>query len=197
MGPYIGGHAGYTVADRTTHLPTPFPDNIHPEDRYGWLAGALAGFNYQAGPWVAGFEFDVTGMLGDGPRQTVYQPNSSIAWHQYSNVDAIVTARARFGYALDHWLLYGTGGLAWAKTSASLVQTHGSTETDRGAADATHTGWVAGIGLEYGMGKLTFRFEYLHHDFGNAEYNYDIPGGKTTADLEVDSFRAVVTYKLQ
>jgi outer membrane immunogenic protein len=194
---YIGAHAGYAIADRTTHLPPPFPGDIYPEDRYSWLAGALAGFNYQAGPWVAGFEFDVAGMLGDGPRQTVYQPGSPTAWHQYSSVDALATARGRIGYASNNWLFYASGGLAWAQTSATIVTTHGSMKTGHGSADATHLGWVGGAGFEYGTGKLIFRFEYLHHDLGSAEYKYDIPGGQTSADLEVDSFRAAIIYKLQ
>ena len=30
-------------------------------------------------------------------------------------IDYIATLRGRFGYAFDHWLIYGTGGLAWSQ----------------------------------------------------------------------------------
>ena len=30
-------------------------------------------------------------------------------------IDYIATLRGRFGYAFDHWLIYGTGGFAWSQ----------------------------------------------------------------------------------
>jgi opacity protein-like surface antigen len=194
---YVGGHAGYNVGYRTTDLPAPFPGAINPEDRYGWLGGSLAGFNYQAGPWVAGIEFDVSLALGDGPRQTVSQPGSEIAWHQYSTNDILATARGRLGYALNRWHLYATGGMAWLQASATIVTTDGDTETGRGSTDATHLGWVAGAGLEFAASSFILRVEYLHHDLGSTEYNYLVPGALTSADVQVDAVRAAIAYKLQ
>jgi opacity protein-like surface antigen len=194
-GPYLGLHAGWGSASRTTHLPAPFPTDIEPEASFGWLGGALAGFNYSMGQWVLGGEVDVA-WGSPKPRQTVFEQGSDVAFHQFTAIDLMGTARARLGFALDRWHLYATGGVAWLQASAEIIATDGPTETARGSASATHVGWVAGAGVEYaGSGNLFFRLEYLYHDLGGASYDFNIPGGQTSADLEVWVARAAVGYK--
>lgn len=197
-GIYLGAHAGNAISERETHLPVPFPASIDPQDRNGWFGGGLAGFSVQSGPWVLGAEIDVA-FGSDGPRQTVFQPASTVAWHQYTKTDLLASARGRVGYATDRWHLFGTGGVAWAQTSATIVATDGALETGRGSADATHLGWVAGVGVEYAASaNWALRIEYLHYDLDNADYNYSgVPGAATSADLTIDTVRGAVTYKFR
>ena len=102
-----------------------------------------------------------------------------------------------FGVRLGTLILYGTGGIAWAQSSVDLVTTDGAAETGRGSVD-THAcvGWVAGAGLEHAASEnWSFRLEYLHYDLGNADYDFNVAGALTSADLRVDAARAALTYK--
>jgi opacity protein-like surface antigen len=87
------------------------------------------------------------------------------------------TVRGRIGYAFNNWLLYGTGGFAWARFSHYNIQiTCGpANPTCIGAGlfnpetlTSNLTGWTAGGGLEVGLSpNWTAKLEYLHMDFGS------------------------------
>jgi opacity protein-like surface antigen len=193
-GLYVGGHAGYSISQRSFDLPAPFFPGDYTQDRNGFTGGALAGYNFQLGPWVLGAEFDAT-WLGEGPRQTVNMPASAIAWHTYSDIDLVASGRLRLGYTFLRYLnLYGTGGAAWMRGSANLVVTDGAATVGQSSTSADHFGWVAGAGIEWlATNNIALRFEYLHHDFGRADYNY--AGAQTSADLTIDTVRGALLFK--
>ena len=69
------------------------------------------------------------------------------------------------------------------------------------SASATHTGWAAGVGVEAMVTeKISVKFEYLHADFGDEDYNYNLfPGSPAddtigSADLDVDTIRIGVNF---
>ena len=74
-------------------------------------------------------------------------------------IDYIATLRGRFGYAFDHWLIYGTGGFAWSQ--ARFGGTPGVT-SDEEKFCSTRTGWALGLGAEIAIAPdWTARIKFL------------------------------------
>jgi outer membrane immunogenic protein len=71
----------------------------------------------------------------------------------------------RIGYAFaPSWLLYGQGGVVWAKNSVD-VNINGF---DVGSASRTRTGWTAGGGVEWMFARGWSAFlEGNYYDFGD------------------------------
>src|SRR5262249_14226898 len=111
------------------------------------------------------------------------------------------------GVAIDHWLLYATGGAAYRFSYSSsdpyVVQPSGTVITYSGYNKADPWGWVIGGGVEYGLRNwITTSVEYLHMDFGVAAYIDPIA---TTAlsrpvvykfDRDVDIVRLGLNFRL-
>jgi outer membrane immunogenic protein len=73
------------------------------------------------------------------------------------------TIRARFGYAADRVLFYGTAGVAFGNIVANVAPTFQST---------SRAGWTAGAGIEGAFtNNLTARVEYLFVDLSSASFN--------------------------
>lgn len=212
-----GGHAWGDLKGTLTYDPGtgPMPE-IWDRPRQdigaeGWLGGAHAGFTRQTGSLVWGLEADISG--GDlSASRTAFTASEEVSWRIKAEIDALGTVRARLGYLLTPAVLvYGTGGLALARTSADLAVTHhdgfAPLVTARGSAGETHVGWTAGAGLEWAVaGNWSLRAEWLHVDLGEADYRLtgtnlvtDPPSAHTTdsfpADLVLDVVRVGVTYR--
>ncbi len=144
-GAYIGANLGYGWA------------NAGAFDDDGFVGGGQLGFNYQfSNNVVLGIEgdMDATGMSFGG-----------------NDVDYTITGRGRLGYAFDRWMVYGTGGVAYAK-----------------AGGFNDTGWVAGGGVEWAAtNHIVPGIEYLHYGFGNFD--------NTGFDADADVIRARLSYK--
>jgi outer membrane immunogenic protein len=88
-------------------------------DSKGWVAGGQAGYNWQFGRWVTGFEVDgsATGIRGtSAPLVQALLEGLTITDTESDNVKYLGTVRTRVGgavpFANTDVLLYGTG-LAW------------------------------------------------------------------------------------
>src|SRR5690606_36119322 len=100
----------------------------------------------------------------------------------HDKLDWFGTLRGRLGYTLTpSMLLYGTGGLAYARVSTDLIAMgnnwpglkHGTPyETSE-----THVGWTIGAGAEYAFHRnWSVRAEYLYADFGKKNvYHGEVP----------------------
>ena len=78
------------------------------------------------------------------------------------------TARGRLGYASAGWLIYATGGYAYARleTNASASAGGLSASVQR---DESRSGWTAGGGIEVAFAQnWSAKVEYLYMDFGSA-----------------------------
>lgn len=162
-GPYIGAHAGYGWGS--------FDATAAALEPTGGLLGIQSGYNWQLSRnFVFGVESDSSwGSLKDNIGATTV------------DVDAIGTVRARLGYAMDRWMVYGTGGLAWAHADAN----YNATVTDR-----FYLGWAAGAGVEYMWSpRWTAKLEYLYADFGKITDNAD------TANLTASTIKFGVNYR--
>jgi outer membrane immunogenic protein len=189
----VWGHSQEIAADPTRpSFGLPINNGF---DMSGGLVGGTAGCNYQVSNWVFGAENDISWTNASGSAHDI-PPFSTPATNQTSE-KWLDTLRGRAGFAWNSVLFYGTGGAAFAGTT---VRVSGPINT---VSDSqTRTGWTAGAGIEWAAFEhLTAKLEYLHADFGNANYINPtvVIGGATfvtrNAPLRNDIVRAGVNYK--
>ena len=111
---YVGGHVAYSLGRANSTLSDPDPTTLG--NSFSSLYGGLeAGYNYVLpSRLLLGIEADVTfpNFFENGAIFTAGTIQGTTVTDQ---IDYIATLRGRFGYAFDHWLIYGTGGLAWSQ----------------------------------------------------------------------------------
>jgi outer membrane immunogenic protein len=158
IGAFVGGARGNVVL---TDIPTGATST---HDTVGALGGGTLGFNWQWGSWVLGVEADGAWTDISG---TTRCPN--VAFQCSSQMNWMVTARGRLGYAHGPILFYATGGGAWAEQRYGAEGLTAATAPFTGFTTRTVDGWVAGAGIEWQMIKawpnLSMKVEWLHYDF--------------------------------
>jgi len=179
----------------------------------GWgsyFAGLQAGYNHVfPSRLMLGFEFDVTAPNSDvlvpfsvRGSQTVTSPLSG----QVTYGEAVIhygSIRARVGYAFDHFLLYGTGGLAWTYDQVTRTQVAGVSFGGFAAPGTVDTklwwrlGWAAGVGFEIPLtANWTARAEYLSTGFGRKATTFTAAAEGFESDLAMQSIRLGVNYRI-
>ncbi|HEV7416731.1 outer membrane protein [Tianweitania sediminis] len=146
-GPYAGVAASYGFNGRASGLTGPDVDTD------GFAGSGFAGYNWQTGSFVYGFEGDVgySGVEGsDGGNKVEGGLNGSI--------------RARMGVAAtDRVLIYGTAGGAAERTEVSNAF---------GSDDKTLLGYTVGGGVDAKLTDQVFgRVEYRYTDYGSETFN--------------------------
>jgi opacity protein-like surface antigen len=141
---YVGGHATDSFGRATSTLSD--PELLVSKNAFSNVFGGVqAGYNYV---WpsrlILGAEADITfpNFLEDG---TIFKRATSQSTTVTDQIDDIATLRARFGYAFDHWLIYGTGGIAWSQFR--FGETPGVVIYEDKVL-GTRTGWALGLGTE-------------------------------------------------
>jgi outer membrane immunogenic protein len=134
-------------------------------DLNGFIGGFYGGCDYQFGAWVIGIEGDWSNLNKSGQD---FQLGTILApgWVNETQERWVATLRGRLGYAVDKWLLYVTGGVAWARIDSSqfLITGPGPVATALLQTD-TRTGWTIGVGTEYAVGwGWSARTQYLFVD---------------------------------
>jgi outer membrane immunogenic protein len=108
----------------------------------GWLGGGFVGYNLQTNQNL------VVGIEGDATYSNRTLNGITNTWNG--------TIRGRIGYAIDRFMIYGTGGLAV-----------GGLKNASPSQSSTKVGWTAGAGVEMALSdKVTGRLEYRHTDLG-------------------------------
>ena len=103
-----------------------------------------------------------------GPPPTLVTPYT---FTESSRSDWMATVRGRIGLAPGRWLVYGTGGVAFADSRSSDTLAFPTLApaalfTSTGARSSTQTGWTAGGGVEWAFDDhWTARGEYLYAQF--------------------------------
>jgi hypothetical protein len=168
---YLGAHGGYGW--KRNDFAQVLGDNppVPGLDSQGGLAGAQAGYNWQYGSWVTGFEVDGsrTWIHGDGASRDF----GGVVAGFGDDVKYLGTVRTRVGVATPAnagILLYGTAGLAWERYERNDHRIIAAFTTSS-TTPRDHFGWVAGAGGEFRLGASNWigRVEYLHYDFGVVE----------------------------
>jgi len=176
-GGYIGINGGYGFGQ------SEWSDALNPSGNVssgnfnvsGGLVGGTIGVTGQWGAWVFGVEGDFDWQNISGTSAGAFCTSILIS----STVPATVaglscktasnwlgTLRARFGYAWDRVLVYGTAGGAGANVQTGLSGLPPQTNSE--------FGWTVGAGLEWAFAEnWTAKVEYLFVDLeGNAACNH-------------------------
>ena len=215
QGFYVGAHVGggRTSSDTTSTFENLSlrPVEVDLTDT-SFLGGAQAGYLWQLHPsFVVGIEGDFSFMNSDdtgsdeifdtfGTGVLIF-PNTTLDLQWLSSV------RGRVGYASGPLLIYGTGGVAWAKVSM-MGEINRLTPNGPGflgnffdASDSKiANGWVAGGGAEYQFSpNWIIGAEYLHYNLGEETLSSSrLPGNLFMSykfDTKVNVGRVTAKYK--
>ena len=184
---YLGINGGYAGARSSWSDPAAGADSGRFTGNGGTVGGQL-GYNWQLGHSVLGIETDMNWLNAKGsaagPGGVCATDGGGLC---QTGQSWLGTTRLRAGYAIDRWLPYLTGGLAYGNVQA--LQPNGTTNTVR-------SGWTAGAGLEYGFSRdWSAKLEYLHIDLGTATFMGAASGTPTLSVPVTDNLvRAGINY---
>src|SRR5271169_2197771 len=117
------------------------------------LEGAAAGGNIKGNTGIA---------LPGGP------PPDSATFSQKTDLMTSITARA--GYAVNDWLFYAKGGVAWAGDRYSVFDLLGTFDFE---GLETRFGWTVGAGVEWALwNDWSVRLEYDYYGFGTRSVTF-------------------------
>jgi outer membrane immunogenic protein len=176
----VFGTSGITVGTTTVGVTS-----------HGPVYGGQIGCDYQFSPnWVVGVEGAVSAGSLTGRTPVAFQPGAFPLPGDVSMVkvrtDFIPTVTARLGYAVDHWLFYGKGGVAWSNDKYSVTGVFQGTPFDAEGL-GMRTGWTAGAGVEWAFADdWSARLEYDYYDFGRAN---------VLMSDATNGFASIVTYR--
>lgn len=190
---YIGGHVGYGEADFDVRQEFDYfefdPDNADAdEDGFlpglfntfesglnpnGLIGGVQGGYNWQVNSLVFGIEGDVS-FTDWGASRTTFDANDGdlddtliegedAFGRASADVDMLASVRGRLGFAMNNFLIYGTGGVAWADATArAAIEFDDDVDDDlapfrrTGKEDFDDIGFVVGAGLGWMVIPQTF-----------------------------------------
>ena len=127
----------------------------------GATLGGYVGYNHRFNnDLVLGVEGDYNAAFGDG-------------WSGLGGeLTQFGTVRARVGYAMDRWLVYAAGGVAFVKFEPI---------DGFSGPDVDETGWTVGGGVDYMItNNISARGEYLYMNFDDTFEEFNVPSGITT-----------------
>lgn len=188
-GAYFGAHVGYGFG--ASHASV-FDGTAHDTRNHfgGATAGVQAGYNVLLPSRILlGVEADLTFpsyLDSNGVIATTPTTGGVLS----ERLDYAGSLRARLGYAAPRWLLYVTGGLAFAGERFEYAS---PAFDDKKLS--LRTGWTAGLGAEYAIGpQWSARVEYLYSDYGH--HNVQLGSGLQSAStFDVQTVRLGLNRK--
>jgi outer membrane immunogenic protein len=205
---YIGGNAGWGwgTVKATEALPGtnafPFGTVFSPRDTSGWLGGFQAGYNWQPAPnFVFGLEGEYTWSDISGTSVSVSTAPRFVGFSSTatSKLTDFALGTFRLGYAMDNFLFYGKGGVAWGQFNGSGINNNANgTVFQTFTFGGSSTGWVVGVGAEWGFAPgWSARIEYDHIFFDSRPVLIvgTVDQSTTSAGSNVDIVRAGVNYR--
>jgi outer membrane immunogenic protein len=188
---YLGGDGGYGYANSGGTLATfaGVPQAPYGFNAPGPIAGGFVGGNYQMGALVLGAE-------ADWQWANLSRSSPTVAGGVFGPVVMATTvksygsARGRVGFAVDHWLIFGTAGWAWGTWSTTYAALFTNSVS-------SHSGWTAGAGFEYAFtNALLARVEYRYTDLGTFASASPASGASELGNkVTINDIRAGLEYK--
>jgi outer membrane immunogenic protein len=170
---YVGALLGYATGEYSSDI----SEQIDHEPT-GGLLGVQVGWSLSTGPMVFGIDADVarTNIEGEDSVTTIgYKSDVS------HDINYLGTVRGRVGFMAGPVLIYGTAGLAFADLDNKLVVSYGGQLVGSDEQDSWHTGWTAGLGVEYPITpNFSVGAEYLYIDMGREEITMHVGGYPVT-----------------
>jgi outer membrane immunogenic protein len=182
---YIGGNVGGKWADHDGDIFLDQFVGFTPLGVFGnggngsegaFVGGGQIGFNWQAGSWVFGVEGDFQGTSLErtfvccGPlAPAFFVPGDVISVQN----DWQASIRGRIGYAWDRFMVYATGGVAFANIEATVaLQPVGVVPGLFASASETLIGGTVGGGIEFGLwDNWTLGAEYRFTRFDSGDFD--------------------------
>ena len=139
-----------------------------------WVAGAHAGYTWQQGVAVFGFETDLqaTGLKSSMNGGLVYAPfigppDPTDTARTSSQINWYGTARGILGVTNGPFMVYATGGLAYGQVGIdSFFRTLGVSISSQ--ATENKVGWVGGVGAKYLLQpNVILSLQYQYVDLGS------------------------------
>jgi outer membrane immunogenic protein len=149
----------------------------------GGIVGGQAGCNLQSGQLVYGLEADADWSHNKPSDRintaTIFGPASG---YVRTDLQSLATIRARLGWAFDHLLLYGTGGIALGNTNDFYTYNLPAFgQNFQNTWSTNRTGYAAGAGVEYALGyNLSAKLEGIWYHLDGTSYqagNLNAAGG--------------------
>ena len=190
-GLYVGAHAGFGRGSSTAVLADPATSTTS-NSFGGMIGGVQAGYNYQLpSGMLLGVEADISFpnyLTSNSVVSSLATARSDVT----EQSDYMGTARGRVGYVAGPWLVYATGGLAWAGERFLNTPAIGSDKKTL----HTRLGWAAGGGVEYALAPdWSVRLEYLYSQFGKADITFP-SATQYTSNLDFQSLRVGLNRKI-
>jgi outer membrane immunogenic protein len=169
---YVGIHAGGAWGSWTANDLDGwnFPNPSWDYDVAGFNGGGQAGYNFQFGQFVVGFEGDI-GYMNLGLDHRAVQPNHTSGNDTSADNDSDFygTARLRLGYSVNNkWLFFVSGGGIGLNDKFQVVDKcttgacGGGALQDQKQSDFLF-GWTIGGGVEYAFNcHWSMKLEYLY-----------------------------------
>jgi len=214
---YIGASAGYGWGRPDKEflgLPNdpgiwtnynPVVNGLADPDVNGFIGGGQAGYNFQVNSLVYGIEADLSyaNFRGSNSTATASLGGTPITFTESRKLNWLATVRGRLGWAIDRWLVYATGGLAFGGAKDSTNLSFVGCPCYVGEKSETRFGWTVGGGLEWAIaGNWSAKAEYLYYDLGKVRVigvptGIFVPGLTTQTDFETTGniVRAGLNYR--
>ena len=179
-GAYVGGQIGYGWGKSTLED----LGNIKPD---GFLGGVYAGYNFDLGnSFVLGVDGDIT---YNGLKERRFYTEDDDEFSMESRLRWSGAIRARAGVAVDRFMPYVAGGVAFGQ-----VKNSGWGDNGHFSDSKTMTGWTIGGGVDYAAtDNVILRFEYRYTDYGKKDFGF---GGDPLEDkFKTHDIRLGVAYK--
>jgi outer membrane immunogenic protein len=168
----------------------------------GVIGGGQAGYNWQTGAFLLGFETDFQGSTLKGslnaPCAVAFCVPAGLSASYSQSIPWFGTARGRIGYTQNGWLLYATGGYAYANLETNAIATAGPFVASYSASEI-RSGWTAGAGIEVMLASnWSAKLEYLYADFGNTRTTWSVLGVPVITDdarVTMNMVRGGVNYR--
>jgi outer membrane immunogenic protein len=161
------------------------------------IGGFQSGYNWQFGHMVLGLEGD-TQFTRQDRSFTIGAPLGLLQAGDTFRVktDFTSSSRAKAGWAVDRFMIYGTGGLATALIDVSAsygARGPGSAAFEIDRNNKFRFGYTVGAGVEYAVtDRASLGLEYRYTDLGRK--SYDLGTLATVGDLHLTS--STVTARL-
>ena len=212
----------------------PWAEGGHPSigsvTQRGGLFGGFFGVQKQWGSWVLGLEGDIDGASIKGSATSSAVENLASAFLVCalqgecltsstrsvsidSKIDMLGSVRGKVGFVLaPDWLLYGTGGLAFAHVKNTVTVNETDHYNDAGGWVESNTmsasggtsmfGWAAGAGVDWKFwhdagSAWILGVEYLHYGFGTNTITVTDNAGSSiaiNATEKVDTIKGRISY---
>jgi outer membrane immunogenic protein len=167
---YIGGNLGAAWAQRT--VTDAFGNNFTRSSDGRFIGGGQLGYNWQFTNFVLGFEGDIDWIARNNNNNgaaAVFINGGGPFVVTSTDSNWVGTLAARFGWAVDHLLLYGKAGGGWIGNTGGFTVTNVTTgNTFASGGGTSRGGWLLGGGIEYAItNNWSLKGEYDYIGLGN------------------------------